>query len=104
MRIAYLGNTLGSSIVLRRLARADGVARGPSVLERPAPIGSGHTAGPLGMGVAAIGGDLLAGTLGGFDRLEPRAQDPSLVTYAPKIKNEERRIDWRSPAVSVERL
>ena len=82
----------------------EGLDTGPILLQRPTPIGSGHTAGTLGVGLAAIGGDLLAETLGGFDRLEPRTQDPSLVTYAPKIKSEERRIDWRSPAVSVERL
>lgn len=34
-------------------------------------------------------------------RCKPREQDPSLVSYAPKLKKELSRIDWREPAKAI---
>jgi len=35
--------------------------------------------------------------------LSPRPQDEEKATYAPKIKKEESRIDWKMPAVEIDR-
>jgi methionyl-tRNA formyltransferase len=53
--------------------------------------------------LAAMGAALLSETLGGLDRIERRRQDPALATYAPKLRKEDGRLDWRLDAETIDR-
>ena len=73
-----------------------GLDSGPVFHVETIAIGDGETAGELHDRLAAAGGaslvenldDILAG------RIEPQAQDESLVTYAPKIEKRDAEVDW----------
>ena len=54
--------------------------------------------------MAVIGAEILAKTIACIAEIEPRKQDHSNATYAPKIKKEDGRIDWTKSALSVDRL
>ena len=82
----------------------EGLDTGPILLQRATPIGPGHTRGTLGTGLSQIGADLLVETLGRFDEINPRPQDPSVATVARKVTGAERRIDWSAPATAIDRL
>jgi methionyl-tRNA formyltransferase len=82
----------------------EGLDTGPILLQRATPIGLGHTRATLSTGLAEVGADLLLKTLGRLDDIEPRSQDPSLATTAPKVTTDERRIDWSAPAGAIDRL
>jgi methionyl-tRNA formyltransferase len=82
----------------------EGLDTGPILLQRATPIGPGHTRGTLGTGLSQIGADLLVETLGRFDEIDPRPQEPSLATAAPKVTSAERRIEWTAPATVIDRL
>ena len=83
-----------------------GLDTGPMLLKVSTPITAEDTGGTLHDRVAALGSQavvraveaLAAGTL----QLEP--QDDALATYAHKLSKDEARIDWRRPAVELERL
>ena len=76
---------------------------GPILIQRALAIGIDDTAGILHDELAELGGECLLEALHGLLRNElvPVQQDPELVTYAPKLKKEEGRIDWARPAVEV---
>ena len=63
------------------------------------------TAGELLGRLAEGGAQLLVATLDGIEsgQLEAREQPSDGVTFAPKITVEDARIDWREPAVAVDR-
>jgi methionyl-tRNA formyltransferase len=63
------------------------------------------TAGVLLDRLADYGAGLLVTTLDGIEDgvLEERAQDPELVSYAPKLSVDEAAIDWARPAFAVDR-
>jgi methionyl-tRNA formyltransferase len=63
------------------------------------------TAGVLLDRLAEHGAGLLVTTLDGIEDgvLEERAQDPELVSLAPKLTVAEAEIDWRRPAFAVDR-
>lgn len=78
---------------------------GDIILQRREPIRLDDTSGALHDRLALLGAALLVETV---DRLvagnAPRlAQDPAAVTLAQKITKEDGRIDWRKPAVEIER-
>ncbi|MTZ14067.1 methionyl-tRNA formyltransferase [Pseudomonas sp. JL972] len=83
-----------------------GLDTGPMLLKVRTPITAGDTGGTLHDRLAALGSQavvqavdaLAAGTL------TPEVQDDSLATYAHKLSKDEARIDWRRPAVELERL
>ena len=82
-----------------------GLDTGPILAARETPIGERETAGQLHDRLAALGAELLIETL---DRLEagtvtPEPQDAASATYAPKLTKAEARIDWRRPAVEIDR-
>jgi methionyl-tRNA formyltransferase len=66
-------------------------------------IGPRETASGLEARLALVGADLLVQTLGRIDRVEHRPQDGSLATLAPKIRNEDGRIDWSKDAEDIDR-
>lgn len=83
-----------------------GLDTGPVLAQRETPIGDRETAGELHDRLALLGAALLGETLDGLEAgtVTPRPQDPALATYAPKLTKEEARVDWRLPAVQVDRL
>jgi methionyl-tRNA formyltransferase len=83
----------------------EGMDTGPILLRQVEPVAETDDAGALGARLAAIGGRLLVDTLDRLEagRLEPRAQDVGLATYAPKLTREDERIDWDEPAEAIAR-
>jgi methionyl-tRNA formyltransferase len=82
-----------------------GLDTGPVHLTRSTRIGARETAGELHDRLAALGAEallvalpaVLAGTSA------PSAQQAALATAAPKIAKAEALLDWREPAVALER-
>lgn len=63
----------------------------------------GECAGELESRLAQIGAELLAKTISNIDRIHPTPQDHSQATYAPKLRKEDGRIDWKKDALAIER-
>jgi methionyl-tRNA formyltransferase len=82
-----------------------GMDTGPILLQAREAILPEDDAGSLGARLAAIGGRLLVETLDRLEAgtLEERPQDDALATYAPKLKPDERMIDWSRPAEEIVR-
>lgn len=81
----------------------EGWDTGDMILKREVPIGAEETAGELHDRLAVAGAGLLRETMdviaGGT---APRVkQDSSLATYAPKVKEEDARVDWNLPAEAL---
>ncbi len=64
------------------------------------------TAGQLLDRLAAAGADLMVATLDGIEsgELQAREQPPHGVSLAPKITPADARVDWRRPAMAVDRV
>jgi len=84
----------------------EGMDTGPILLQAEETIWPQGDAGSLNMRLAALGGRLLVDTLDGLESrsLVERPQDDARATYAPKLKPEDRIIDWSQPAECVVRL
>jgi len=54
--------------------------------------------------LAHAGAELLSETIAKIATIEPRKQDHTLATYAPKIKKEDGRINWDQNALHLERM
>lgn len=82
-----------------------GLDTGPVMLTEATPIGARETAGELLERLAAAGGRLILAALDALADGTARflAQDPALATLAPRLRKAEARIDWRLPAVAIER-
>ena len=83
----------------------EGMDTGPILATLETAIGPEEDAGSLGARLAELGAPLLVETLRALDagRIEPRSQDHTAATYAPKLLPEERTIDWSQPADAVVR-
>lgn len=81
----------------------EGMDEGPILLQREVEIASDETAGSLYYRLAEAGAELLVEALSLMElgELEPREQDHSRATYAPKVDRETARIDWSRPAREV---
>ncbi len=53
--------------------------------------------------LALIGAELLVKTITRIDKIKPRKQDQSLSTYAPLLKKEDGKINWKKDSASIER-
>jgi len=53
--------------------------------------------------LALIGAELLIKTITRIDKIKPRKQNDSLSTYAPLLKKEDGKINWKKDAFSIER-
>jgi methionyl-tRNA formyltransferase len=60
-----------------------------------------ETAVELGARLARAGADLLVRTLAELGSIQPRPQDSAQATYAPILKKEDGKIDWRLPAPQI---
>lgn len=83
----------------------EGLDTGPVLLSATTPIAHDDTAGSVHDRLGALGARLLVEALAGLSAgaLEAVPQASDGVTYAAKISNEEARIDWRRPAVEIDR-
>lgn len=83
----------------------EGLDTGPILMQQALPIGPLITAAVLTGELAQLGGRLIVAALAELARgsLTPRPQPDEGVTYAPKIRREEGRLDWRQPAAELER-
>ncbi len=82
-----------------------GLDTGPILLRRPVPIEPQDTGGSLRDRLAELSGPLLLEALDGLasGTLSPTPQPAAGVTYARKLEKHEAQIDWRRPAVEIER-
>jgi methionyl-tRNA formyltransferase len=83
----------------------EGLDEGPILLSETVRIDALETAGSLYERLAPIGAALLVKALAALERGEIREtpQSDEGATYAKKIRKSETRIDWRKPAVEVDR-
>ena len=80
-----------------------GLDTGDILLQRATEIDAEETALELGARLAAMGAELLVATLAALEKgsIVPVPQDSTQATYAPLLKKEDGRIDWRRPAAEI---
>ncbi len=80
-----------------------GLDTGDILRQAETAIGPEENAIDLGERLAAMGAGLLVETLRGLaaGRVQPEKQDSAQATYAPLLKKEDGRIDWRQPAAAI---
>jgi methionyl-tRNA formyltransferase len=85
---------------------AEEMDAGDILLQRATPIGSEETGGELTDRLATLGAELIGETLDALraGTLRPEPQNDADVTYAPRIDQQQRRIDWKRPADELARL
>jgi methionyl-tRNA formyltransferase len=83
----------------------EGLDTGPVLLQQPLAIDPHDTGASLRGKLADAGGPLLLEALRGLadGSLHPHPQPADGVTYARKLEKREAPIDWRRPAVEIER-
>ena len=83
----------------------EGLDTGPILLQQGTAIAPDMTAGKLHDRLAALGARLISDALDGIARgtLVAWPQPSAGVTYAAKLRREEARLDWRLPAIALER-
>ncbi len=81
----------------------ESVDTGNIILQARVPIGEDETAGELHDKLAEIGAEIVLHTVRLIEmgKVQPRAQDNSLASAAPKIYKEDCRINWNKPALEV---
>jgi methionyl-tRNA formyltransferase len=79
----------------------EGLDTGDILLQWETEIGPDENAVELSARLAAAGADLLVRTLAELSTILPRPQDDSQATYAPILKKEDGKIDWRLPAIQI---
>jgi methionyl-tRNA formyltransferase len=82
-----------------------GLDTGAILLAKSVAIGPATNAATLHDALAGLGGQLVVAALAGLaaGTLAPRPQPAEGVTYAAKLRRDEGRLDWRKPAVELER-
>jgi methionyl-tRNA formyltransferase len=87
------------------MAMDEGMDTGPILATEETPIGPDEVAGALGQRLSELGAGLLVPTLRDLadGSIEARPQDHPAATSAPKLKPEDRSIDWRLPAEAIVR-
>lgn len=80
-----------------------GLDTGDILLQRETEIGPEETAEELRPRLAALGAELLIETLRGLESgtVTPRPQDSTLATYAPMLRKEDGRIQWKWTAREI---
>jgi methionyl-tRNA formyltransferase len=79
----------------------EGLDTGDILLQRATEIGEQETAPELAARLAVLGAELLVEALGRLDEIRPRPQNHELASYAPVLKKEDGRIDWRWEAKKI---
>lgn len=86
---------------------AEGMDEGPVLASARETVAPDDTTGSLGGRLADVGAKLLVDTLPRYvnGAIEPAPQDDTAATYAPKIGNDEARIEWNeTTAVIVNKI
>jgi methionyl-tRNA formyltransferase len=83
-----------------------GLDTGGVLLARPEPIEADDDAGSLGARLADLGAEVLVQTIDGLSAgsLTPVPQDDRRATFAPKLRPQDRTLDWSRPAVDLVNL
>ena len=83
----------------------EGMDTGDILLQSEIQIGKEETSQTLHDQLACLGAQLLRETLEGMKsgNIHPISQDHSKATYAPPLKKEDGRIDWRKEATEIDR-
>jgi len=83
----------------------EGMDTGAILLQVEVPIEKEDTGETLEKKLSVVGGELLMATLTGMKagNIIPKPQDHSKATYAPQLKKEDGRIDWKRSAEEIER-
>jgi len=83
-----------------------GLDTGDILLQWETPIGENETAPELSVRLAEAGADLLVRTLAELlaGQVQPEPQNDTFATYAPIIKKDDGRIDWKDPAHRIHNL
>ncbi|HVQ39889.1 MAG TPA: methionyl-tRNA formyltransferase, partial [Pyrinomonadaceae bacterium] len=76
---------------------------GPILLQRKTLIGETETAPELMRRLSEVGADLLSETLSQLNTVTPRPQHDRDATFAPILTRLHGRIDWSTPASTIER-
>ncbi|MBM5456305.1 methionyl-tRNA formyltransferase [Pseudomonas sp. P66] len=102
-RAVEAGDSESGVTVMRMEA---GLDTGPMLLKVTTPISASDTGGSLHDRLAQMGPPAVLEAIAGLaaGTLEGEIQDDSLATYAHKLNKDEARLDWRRPAVELERL
>jgi methionyl-tRNA formyltransferase len=80
-----------------------GLDTGPMLLAEAVAIEAQDTTGSVHDRLARLGGKLVVEALARFDSLVPVPQPETGVTYANKIEKAEAGLDWKQPALALER-
>ncbi len=83
----------------------EGLDTGDMLLRKVVPIGARETTAQLHDRLAAAGAEALMAVLPAIAtaELDAEAQDDALSTYASKLHKSEALIDWRQPAIEIDR-
>jgi methionyl-tRNA formyltransferase len=76
---------------------------GPILAMSETATGEREDAQQLGARLAGLGAGLLVDTLGRLDLIEPREQDHSAATLAPKLSREDGELSWDLDAAEIDR-
>jgi methionyl-tRNA formyltransferase len=100
---AILAGDAATGVCIMRMEA--GLDTGPVYRHESLAIGARETAGQLHDRLAALGARLIVETMAALERGTARAlpQPADGVTYAHKLDKREAGIDWRRPAVEIER-
>jgi methionyl-tRNA formyltransferase len=103
IQAAILHGDAQSGVTIMRMD--PGLDTGPILSQRAITITPDDTAESLGDRLAQLGAELLMDTLPAYvsGKIEPKAQDEGLATYAPMLNKEAGHLDFRQPVESLER-
>jgi methionyl-tRNA formyltransferase len=104
IQAAILAGDAETGVCLMRMTA--GLDCGPVYVCEALEIGAAETAGELHDRLAALWADLLVRHLGDIvlGRMRATDQDDAKASYAGKIRRDDARIDWRRPAIELDRL
>jgi methionyl-tRNA formyltransferase len=97
------GDSITGVTIMRMVEALDA---GAAILAGPRAISSRDTAADVERDLSVIGADLLIRAVDQLSRGETveTPQDEGLVTLAPRLKKEDGEIDWRRPALELDRF
>lgn len=100
-RAIMAGDTVTGATTFRLVRELDA---GPVHHTLELPLAGTETAGDVLATLADSGARLLLQTIDALGDAEPRPQEDAGVTVAPKLSVEEAELDWRRPAIDLDRL